>query len=58
MILGIYTYIMINEHISVINPSNSSMCLPHIVDRQRLGIHVTVAMDTHNNRRIVGGDVY
>jgi hypothetical protein len=62
MKLGVY--IMASEPISTayfINPSHQSVCLyvyPPIVARQRLGRHVPVAVNTLNNRRIVGGVVF
>jgi hypothetical protein len=36
----------------------SCLCIPTIIARQRLGRHIPVAMNTRNNRIIVGGIVF
>jgi hypothetical protein len=62
--LGTYVYVNEPESISTanfINISHQSVCLyvyPLIVARQRLGRHVPAAMNTRNNRRIVGGIIF
>jgi hypothetical protein len=45
---------------SLIPPVSLCVCMsiPLIVARQRLGKHVPEAMNTHNNRRIVGSDIF
>jgi hypothetical protein len=57
-------YFMAPESISAaffINPTHQSVCLyvyPPIVARQQLGKSITVAMNTLNNRRIVGDIIF